>query len=127
MSYRIGVDVVQLSRAHELLEPGTRPVLDRMLVADEIVECTRSGRVDASAVAGRLAIKEAVFKLFHHHGPVVPWRSIRVLGEAGTWPAVHLVDEALAFARAAGINSEISVSLSHDGEYAVAVAAATTE
>lgn len=98
-----------------------------MLHPDEISECTRGGRLDVSSVAGRLAVKEAVFKLLRCRDAVVPWRSIRVEGPLGTWPVVYLDGAAAKLARAAGIHSEISVSISHDGAYAVAVAATTTE
>jgi holo-[acyl-carrier protein] synthase len=127
MSLRIGVDLVPLSRAQALLEPDNQLVLARMLHVDEISECTRGGRLDPSSVAGRLAVKEAVFKLFRCRDAVVPWQSIHVEGLSGTWPVVHLDGAAAKLARAAGICSEISVSISHDGAYAVAVAATTTE
>lgn len=127
MSLRVGVDLVPLSRAQALLEPDNRSVLAKMLHVDEISECTRAGRLDPSSVAGRLAVKEAVFKLFHCGDAVVPWQSIHVEGLPGTWPVVFLDGVAAKLARAAGIRSEISVSISHDGAYAVAVAATTTE
>jgi holo-[acyl-carrier protein] synthase len=98
-----------------------------MLHLDEISECTRGGRLDVSSVAGRLAAKEAVFKLLRCQDAVVPWQSIRVEGPSGMWPVVYLDGAAAKLARAAGIYSEISVSISHDGAYAVAVAATTTE
>ncbi|MGH3793852.1 MAG: 4'-phosphopantetheinyl transferase family protein [Pseudonocardiaceae bacterium] len=127
MPVRIGVDLVPLTRAQALLEPANRSVLARMLHRDEISECTRAGRLDPSSVAGRLAVKEAVFKLFRCRGGVLPWRSIHVEGQPGTWPVVYLDGAAAELARAAGICSEISISISHDGAYAVAVAATTTE
>jgi holo-[acyl-carrier protein] synthase len=98
-----------------------------MLHSNELSECVRGGRLDASSVAGRLAVKEAVFKLFRCQEAVVPWRSIRIAGPSGTWPVVYLEGTAAQLAWNAGIRSEISVSISHDGAYAVAVAATTTE
>ncbi|MEU6353800.1 4'-phosphopantetheinyl transferase superfamily protein [Streptomyces sp. NPDC047072] len=126
---RIAVDLVLLSRAEELLRPDRRPVLARMLLPEETDACTRGGVLDASAVAGVLAVKEAVFKLFHVRDRPLPWLSIQVAGGAGTWPVVHLNGAAAQLAEAARLKSGISVSLAHDGAYAVAVAAAvhTTE
>jgi holo-[acyl-carrier protein] synthase len=118
------VDLVLLSRAEELLEPQRRPVLERMLGPGELAGCTRQGRLDASAVAGVLAVKEAVFKLFHVRDRPVPWRSIEVASGPGSWPEVHLRGAAAQLAGVARLDSEISVSLAHDGGYAVAVAAA---
>jgi holo-[acyl-carrier protein] synthase len=120
---RVGVDLVLISRAEELIQPERGPALFRMLRPEEITACTRQGRLDPSAVAGFLAVKEAVFKLFHQRDRPVPWRSMRVEGGAGRWPVVHLDGTAAALAEAAGLSSEISVSLAHDGAYAVAVAA----
>ncbi|MEU4741043.1 4'-phosphopantetheinyl transferase superfamily protein [Actinosynnema sp. NPDC023658] len=120
----MGVDIVLLSRAEELVQPDLRPVLTRMLLPEEIESCTRQGCLDPSAVAGVLAVKEAVFKLFHERDRPVPWRSMRVEGGAGRWPVVHLRGTAARLAEAARLSSEISVSLAHDGAYAVAVAAA---
>ncbi|MEV6806379.1 4'-phosphopantetheinyl transferase superfamily protein [Streptomyces sp. NPDC051132] len=121
---RVGVDIVPLSRAEELVRPDRRPVLSRMLLPEEIAACTRQGRLDPSSVAGLLAVKEAVFKLFHVRDRPVPWRSIQVESGAGTWPVVRLQGVAAELAEAARMHPEISVSLAHDGGYAVAVAAA---
>jgi holo-[acyl-carrier protein] synthase len=115
---------VLISRAEELVRPERRKVLARMLRPEEIEACTRGERLDPSAVAGLLAVKEAVFKLFHERDRPVPWRAMRVDSGAGSWPVVHLDGTAAQLAKAAGMTSEISVSLAHDGAYAVAVAAA---
>lgn len=120
---RVGVDIVLISRAAELVRPERRPVLGRMLRPEEIVACTRGGRLDPSAVAGVLAVKEAVFKLLHTRDVPVPWRSVRVESGPGRWPEIRLDGAAARLAEAAGMQSEISVSLAHDGAYAVAVAA----
>jgi holo-[acyl-carrier protein] synthase len=124
---RVGVDLVLISRAEELARPESGPVLSRMLIPAEISACTRQGRLDPSAVAGFLAVKEAVFKLFHQRDRPVPWQSMRVDGGAGRWPVVHLDGVAAALAGAAGLSPEISVSLAHDGAYAVAVAASIAQ
>ncbi|HET9382959.1 MAG TPA: 4'-phosphopantetheinyl transferase superfamily protein [Streptomyces sp.] len=118
------MDIVLLSRAEDFVRPDRRPALARMLRPEELDACTRQGRLDAGAVAGFLAVKEAVFKLFHARDRPVPWLSIHVDGGAGTWPAVHLTGVAAHLAEAARIDPEPSVSLAHDGAYAVAVAAA---
>lgn len=120
---RVGVDIVLISRAEELVRSERRPLLSRMLRTEEISACTRQGRLDPSAVAGFLAVKEAVFKLFHERDRPVPWKSIRIDGGAGRWPVVHLEGMSARLAEAAGMKSEISVSVTHDGGYALAVAA----
>jgi phosphopantetheine--protein transferase-like protein len=121
---RVGVDLVALARARQLVEPNYRAILERMLRSEEIDECTRSGVLDASAVAGRLAVKEAVFKLLRTREPVVPWHGIVVRGTPGTWPEVHLSGHAAELARHARLIAPVAVSVAHDGDYAVGVATA---
>jgi holo-[acyl-carrier protein] synthase len=127
MRQRVGVDLVPLSRVSAMLTPDSRPVLARMLLPEELLAATRAGRLDPSAVAGRLAAKEAVFKLFHAGDATIPWRSIHVTGKPETAPTIRLDGIAADLARDAGIRSEIAVSISHDGDYAIAVAATTTD
>ncbi|GAA3761431.1 holo-[acyl-carrier protein] synthase [Spinactinospora alkalitolerans] len=122
MSQRIGVDLVPLARIRPLLAAERREVLERMLRPDEISNCRRGGRLDVPALAGRIAAKEAVFKLLREDGVPLPWLSIGVSAKSGTWPKVALEGEALSLAQASGIQSDISVSISHDGDYAVAAA-----
>jgi holo-[acyl-carrier protein] synthase len=121
---RVGVDLVPLARARQLVEPSYRAILERMLRPEEIDECTRCGVLDASAVAGRLAVKEAVFKLLRTREPMVLWHGIVVRGTPGTWPEVHLSDRAAELARHARLIGPVAVSVAHDGDYAIGVATA---
>jgi holo-[acyl-carrier protein] synthase len=127
VSWRVGVDLVLLSRAEHLLKPENRSVLCRMLRPHEVSTVTRGGSLDPNTLAGFLAAKEAVFKLFHEPHRPVPWQFISVESREGTWPEIYLEGTAAALAESAGIDSEISVSISHEGDYAVAIAAATTK
>ncbi len=129
----VGVDLVPLSRVHALLapdpgtgtEPGAGPLLARLLSAAELVASrTPGGAPDPSGIAGRLAAKEAVFKLLGSVGKPVPWQGIEVLRGPGGRPGVRLSGRAAELARTAGIGP-IDVSISHDAGFAIAVAAAT--
>ena len=126
---RIGVDLVPLSRVRELLDPGIGgigPVLARFLSAEELtVSLTPDGAPDQAGIAGRLAAKEAVFKLLGAVGRPVPWQGIEVLRGPGGRPGVRLSGHAAELARTAGLGP-IDVSISHDGGFAIAVAAAAT-
>ncbi|WP_042433052.1 holo-ACP synthase [Streptacidiphilus anmyonensis] len=123
---RIGVDLVPLSRVRTLLEPGVEPRLRRFLSADELaVSRTPDGAPDLAGIAGRLAAKEAVFKLLGAVGRPVPWQGIEVLRGPGGRPGVRLSGAAAELARGAGLGP-IDVSISHDGGFAVAVAATTS-
>ncbi|MFE5830505.1 holo-ACP synthase [Streptomyces sp. NPDC056488] len=148
----IGVDLVPLSRVRDLLgtgpepgtdtgtEPGTStdtgtdpgvgtdpgPLLTRFLSADELAASrTPDGAPDPSGIAGRLAAKEAVFKLLGSVGKPVPWQGIEVLRGPGGRPGVRLSGRAAELARTAGVGP-IDVSISHDAGFAIAVAATTT-
>ncbi|MFD3650933.1 holo-ACP synthase [Streptomyces cyaneofuscatus] len=122
----IGVDLVPLARVGELLNPGAGPVLGRFLSADELAASrTPDGEPDRAGIAGRLAAKEAVFKLLGAVGRPVPWQGIEVLRGPGGRPGVRLSGAAAELAQHAGLGP-IDVSISHDGGFAIAVAAATT-
>ncbi|WP_432122908.1 4'-phosphopantetheinyl transferase superfamily protein [Streptomyces sp. S1] len=105
---------------------GSAPLLRRFLSVEELaVSRTPDGAPDPSGIAGRLAAKEAVFKLLGSVGKPVPWQGIEVLRGPGGRPGVRLSGRAAELARTAGVGP-IDVSISHDAGFAIAVAAATT-
>ncbi|MBF9067274.1 holo-ACP synthase [Streptacidiphilus fuscans] len=125
---RIGVDLVPLARVGELLGEllgsGSRPLLGRMLSEHELrISVTPDGAPDPAGLAGRLAAKEAVFKLFGATGQPVPWQGIEILRGPGGRPEVRLAGPAADLAARAGLGP-IDISISHDGGFAIAVAAA---
>ncbi|MBO1417498.1 holo-ACP synthase [Streptomyces sp. FH025] len=123
---RIGVDLVPITRVGELLAPGAGPVLHRMLSERELrISVTPDGEPDRAGLAGRLAAKEAVFKLFGAAGRPVPWQGIEILRGPGGRPEVRLAGPAAELAARAGLGP-IDISISHDGGFAIAVAAAIT-
>jgi len=114
---RVGVDLVPLSRIPQLLTPGSGPALDRMLTPEE------RRLSDEAGAAGRLAAKEAVFKLFGATAGPLPWLATEILPGPGGRPRVRLTGRAAHLAEEAGLGP-IDVSISHDGGWAIAVAAA---
>ncbi|RFU83336.1 holo-ACP synthase [Streptomyces triticagri] len=114
---RIGVDLVPLTRIPELLAPASGPALHRMLTPRE------RRMSDQAGAAGRLAAKEAVFKLFGAAGQPVPWLATEVLPGPGGRPAVRLTGRAAHLAEQARLGP-IDLSISHDAGWAVAVAVA---
>ncbi|AEW96637.1 MULTISPECIES: holo-ACP synthase [Streptomycetaceae] len=127
MNGRVGVDLVPFGRVRRLVEPGgpgTAAVLARMLSAAELRLTRTASGPDIPGIAGRLAAKEAVFKLFHAPGQTLPWLGIEILKDDGGWPVVHLGGRAARLARAAGIG-HIEVSIAHDDPFAIAVAHGT--
>lgn len=118
---RIGVDLVPLRRVRAMARDCVPSPLIRMLSTEEwaISQCPTG--TDIPGVAGRLAAKEAVFKLFRAAEDMVPWRTTEILKGRGGWPEVRLSGRAAELAEQAGIGS-IALSITHDGPYAVAVA-----
>ncbi len=118
--------MVLVSRADEFIQSDAGVLLRRALTADEITESSRAhGHPDPCTVAGKLAIKEAVFKTFQTTQAMVPWLTIQTRKSAGGWPEVTLVGRARKLAGDAGLRGRISVSVSSAGAFVVAVAMAT--
>jgi len=121
---RVGVDLVPLARARAIVERPSDRVLRRLFSIEEQSLLQRAGNGwDVEGVAGRLAAKEAVFKLLPADGKTLPWCSIEILSGKGRRPLVRLDGRALELANQVGLGP-IDVSISHDGDYAIAVAAA---
>lgn len=119
MSGRVGIDLVPFARVHEMVRDER--LLTRVLSTAELRLCRDDRGPDIPGIAGRLAAKEAVFKLFHAPGQTLPWRGIEILTAEGGWPVVRLGGRAAELARHAGID-HIAVSITHDDPCAVAVA-----
>lgn len=121
---RVGIDLVPLARVAQLLDPDTGPALRRMLSPGELEDSlTPEGDLDPDGIAGRLAAKEAVFKVLSTVGQTLPWRGIEILRGPGGRPELRLSGRAAELAQQAGLGP-IDLSISHSGGFAVAVAAA---
>jgi holo-[acyl-carrier protein] synthase len=124
MATRIGIDLVPLDRVRDMVENSAVSPLDRMLSEEELTLSHSTSVLDVAGVAGRIAAKEAVFKLFHAARGALPWLTIEILKGCGGWPEVRLSGRAAMLATDARIE-QIAVSVTHDGPYAVAVAVAS--
>lgn len=116
----IGTDVVEIARLERAVGRWGERFLARIFTDTEIAYC-RAKREPLRHFAGRLAAKEAVYKALglHWSGPF-SWRMIEITTAASGAPEVLLHN-------VAGEGTEeknIAVSISHEGEVAVAVAAA---
>ncbi|MEV4443563.1 4'-phosphopantetheinyl transferase superfamily protein [Streptomyces sp. NPDC049577] len=117
---RVGVDVVPIARVRAMAGTDDGGPLHLMLTEAEAELCRFPTGWDLHGVAGRLAAKEAVFKLLRTDQPL-PWTSIEILKEPGRWPYVRLAGQASRWAADAGIEA-IDISISHEDQFAVAVA-----
>jgi holo-[acyl-carrier protein] synthase len=119
---RVGVDVVPVARVRTMVDADGAVPLHLMLTAAEAELSRLPAGWDLHGVAGRLAAKEAVFKLFHIADQPLPWTSIEILKGPGQWPYVRLAGPASRWATEAGL-AAIDISISHEDQFAVAVAA----
>lgn len=118
---RVGIDLVPYGRVRQLLAADGTPALARMLSAAEISLAGIDGDPDVPGIAGRLAAKEAVFKLFRASGQTLPWLDIEILKEGGGWPVVKLSGRAARLARESLV-ARVDISIAHDEPCAIAVA-----
>ena len=123
---RVGCDLQALTPVAEALERSGERYLRAVFDPAEIADLTRGGECAPSAesVAGRFAAKEAVMKVLRPGGEdAVPWPHIMIRSGTHGEPAVQLRDSARQLARRGGLG-QWSVTTSHDGGFAMAVALA---
>lgn len=101
---------------------GTK-YLSRVYTPLEIAECERRSE-PGPAFAGRFAAKEAVFKSLRSEDPIADWKSIEIEATPGGWCEVRLSGAMQHLARERNV-TDLSLSISHEREYAHAIAIAT--
>ncbi len=116
----LGVDIVRVERIRDVLERHGERFASRVLTP---VEAAYVG-LRPERFAGRWAAKEAVSKVLGLGVHGVGWRDIEVRRLPTGQPAVRLHGRALARAHQLGMG-RIALSITHEREYAVAVAQGT--
>ena len=121
MTVGLGVDIIAISRMRDILETSGRVFMEKVFTAYEQERCeTRPDRV--AYLAMTFAAKEAIFKTFGIGWETgVQFREIEV--RDGEWgePIPVLTGRFLELATERGA-SKVLLSLSYDGDYAIAVA-----
>ncbi len=110
-----GVDIIEISRVRQVLERYGRRFLERVYTPGEIAYC----RGRPPNLAARFAAKEATMKALGTGVRGVSWKDIEVVRHESGAPSVKLHGRAERRAQRLGVR-EISLSLSHSREYAVA-------
>ena len=110
-----GVDIIEIPRVQRVLAGYGRRFLERIFTEGEIAYC----RGRAPNLAARFAAKEATMKALGTGTRGVSWKDIEVLRRESGEPHIRLSGRAKARAQRLGV-VEISLSLSHCQEYAVA-------
>ncbi len=120
MVIHVGLDLVSVEAvAESLLGPHGGRYLARVYTDREIEDCRTASGIDPRRLAARFAAKEAVLKVLASN-EAVAWRDIEVCsGSSGrVWLALHgRAAEVVAEANLA----DLTLSLSHDPGFAIAV------
>ena len=119
----VGTDLVSVPRLRQAVTRRDR-LLPRLFTEAEVAECRR--RADpAPHLAARFAAKEACLKALQTGmGGGIRWREVEVEGGGGMVPRLILRGAAATRAAALGVR-QTHLSLSHEGEYALAFVVAT--
>jgi holo-[acyl-carrier protein] synthase len=115
--HEIGIDVCDINRIVATLDRHGDRFRRRVLTDAEDRYCGPK----VQRVAGRWAAKEAVSKVLGLGVRGVGWRDIEIARLPTGQPSVRLHGRAKARAEQLGM-SRIAVSISHEGDYAVAIA-----
>jgi holo-[acyl-carrier protein] synthase len=117
----VGVDVVSVARVRRLLDEQGERFVTRVFTPDERAYCEARAE-PARHFAARLAAKEAVMKVLGSGTAAgFGWTAIEVAGGGDERPDVRLHESALALAERLGL-VRVHLSLSHDGDMALAFA-----
>jgi holo-[acyl-carrier protein] synthase len=115
-----GIDIVDISRFERFVQEGKDAIFQRLFTANEMCYCGRKKR-SAQHFALRFAAKEAFLKacgLGLRDG--ISWKDIEVINDPLGKPELYLSGRAAAIADEQGLKKSFT-SLSHDGNYAVAM------
>ena len=110
-----GVDITEIPRIKQTFDRYGERFLKRVFTPDEIAYC----RGRAPNLAGRFAAKEATMKALGTGVRGVSWKDIEVIRAESGAPSVKLHGRAKARAERLQV-FEISLSISHSREFAVA-------
>ena len=117
-----GVDIIEIPRIKQMLDRYGQRFLNRVFTPDEIAYC----RGRAPNLAGRFAAKEAAMKALGTGVRGVSWKDIEVIRADSGAPSLRLHGRAEKRAEWLQVG-EMSLSISHSREYAVAFVVAQRE
>jgi holo-[acyl-carrier protein] synthase len=128
MGTEIGIDLVMVSRVEASLSRFGERFLRRVFTDGEIAYATSSPAATAERLAARFAAKEATIKAIGlgAGNAGVGWRDIEVVREDSGKCRLILHGAARAAADDVGV-AELSVSLTHEGDYSAAVVLAVSQ
>ena len=113
----LGIDIIKVARIRDTLAKFGRRFSNRVLTPSE----DRYVRDRPETFAGRWAAKEAVSKVLGLGVRGIGWRDIEIVRLPTGQPSIKLHGRAAARAEQMGMG-RIAVSITHEAEYAVAIA-----
>ena len=121
-----GIDLVDFPRIEDMLSRHGERFLDRVFTPAE-QSYARTNKNGTEKLAGRFAAKEAILKLMGTgwRGKIA-WTDIEIINSPTGQPEVTLSGEVKKIAARLGIK-QISVSITHTANFAIASAVAITE
>ena len=124
---RIGIDLIMLSRVEKMYREHGDLFLKRFFTAKEASYSLGAPGLDRriERLGGRIAAKEAVMKALGQGWPYIPWTDIEIVNQKAGGPCVSLKGKAQALMKEKNLES-IQISITHDGQFAAAVAVGTT-
>lgn len=126
MGILCGVDIIEVDRIKRAVEREGRAFTERVFTLNEIAYCEERNAVKYKSYAARFAAKEAVSKAFGTGiSDALGWKDIEVLNDPSGKPYISFSDKSRKLYESLGA-VDISISLSHCGEYAVAYAVIMT-
>ena len=121
-----GIDLVDFPRIEEMVKEHDKRFLDRVFTsAEQAYADSNKNRIEK--LAGRFAAKEAVLKLLGTgwRGKIA-WTDIEIINNPAGQPLVTVSGEVKRLADKLGIK-QISVSITHTANFAIASAVALTK
>jgi holo-[acyl-carrier protein] synthase len=117
---RVGIDLVAMDDVRDAVLVHHDRYIDRIFTPHEVQCCRTPHGWSMPSLAARWAAKEATIKVLRPSGHLPAWDCIEVRRQDDGSCALELSGSAADLAAAAHITA-LSLSLTHEGEYAAAV------
>jgi holo-[acyl-carrier protein] synthase len=119
---RAGIDIVDVRHIQDSIQRFGKRFLNRLFTKEEQAYCQSLSNNEASSqsFAARFAAKEATIKVLRPEAAMLDWRTVEIRRHQAGYCDIVLHEEAADLAQQRGIIA-LSVSMSHEAEYAVAV------
>jgi len=121
----VGVDLADVSEVQRSVDLFGTQYLDRIFTPGEQAQSAESSD-PIPHLAARFAAKEATIKVLSVDDAIPPWTSMELKREPSGDSTLHLTGTAAQLAQERGID-RLLVSLSHEGDMAIAMVVALTD